>query len=280
MPSVVIPVASTRWRSEGRHLLLKSLGKLFQKWGNALNPADPPKPPAQTIPAPAPGWVKALTWIGAIVLMVGGVLVLVGGRDLWINAKPAMVADPPTKKTTHTVKTAPKRSGKSRKPASYTHDTTTERAVEDSSRSESLAIAILATGAGLLLAGGFAARITSVKLPGVEVGVAAGYQAGVQQGVQQGAAGTAKIASIAHDIGRDDLLGDPTTLAEVSKETLARTEEEAEPIAFVPRMQYFQIPDSARFGIRTGMAEDPDFERRARELLEQLDPEAERTEEP
>lgn len=119
-----------------------------------------------------PGWVIALTCIGAVVLLIVGVLVLVAGRDMWQHPGKPQVSHP-IKATLEVVK-APvkvvKKNGAThRKLSTIKRVKTVERLGRVGERSETVTLAILATGAALLLAGGFAARLTKLKLPGVEM---------------------------------------------------------------------------------------------------------------
>jgi len=173
------------------------------------------------VPIKPPFWVVALTWVGAIVLLVTGVLVLAAGRDTWNHPGSPQVSHP-TKATIEVVK-APvkvvKKHGATHRKLSTTKRVkTVERASSSSGRSETLALATLATGAALLLAGGFAARLTSIKLPGVEMNAAAisGYQAGVKAGSVAGA----RVAVAAKESGNEDVLEDKEKLVEATDITL------------------------------------------------------------
>jgi hypothetical protein len=190
-----------------------------------------PKKPAsqQVVSEDTPGWVVALTLLGATALLVVGLLVLIAGRDTWNHPGPLQVSHP-TKATFEVVKgpvKVVKRRGEThRKFSAVKRKKTVERASQGSGRSETVALATLATGAALLLAGGFAARLTSLKLPGVEMTARAAYNAGARDS----AASTAKVLAAAKESGVEDMLENEEKLTEAVNLTM-RTGIEAGSIA-------------------------------------------------
>lgn len=169
----------------------------------------------------APGWVIGLTFIGAIVLMVMGVLVLTAGWHTWEHPNRPQVTHPV--KATYEVEKKPvkvvKKKGETRRKFRIVKRVkTVERTSQAGGRSETLALAILATGAALLLAGGFAARLTRLKLPGVELEAAlSAYGAGVEAGSVVGA----HVFKAAQDSDTTDVLEDNAKLAEATTITVA-----------------------------------------------------------
>ncbi|HEX6687265.1 MAG TPA: hypothetical protein VF085_01215 [Solirubrobacterales bacterium] len=196
----------------------ETAGRKVEAAGEKIAGTAPPLPAKA---AKAPWWVVLLTFIGAAALIWVGVLVLREGHDMWVNPDPPEVSSAPTKVTSKVVKKPAQKGGnrKRKKPRSQivARSTTKEWASQDGGRSEALALATLATGAALLLAGGFAARLTSIKLPGgVELVAAAAYNAGVEAGTVS----TAQAAKVAKEGGKEDVLGDEKKLAEAGRKTL------------------------------------------------------------
>ena len=195
----------------------QSIGNAFTGLGEKIKPDESPGSPV--IPAKTPGWIVFLTFVGAAVLLTIGVLVLATGKDIWENPDPPETSLAPTKTVSKVVKKpgkklgkkAAKKTGRTRGKAQIiSREVTVERASQDGGRSETVAMATLATGAALLLAGGFAARLTKIKLPGVEMDAAAAYSAGAADGT----ATTAKVAKVAKETGKEDVLEDEGKLAE------------------------------------------------------------------
>ena len=183
-----------------------------------------PDKPADAAPAgekKLPPWAIVLTVIGAIVLLIVGALILVAGRDMWQHPGPPQVSHP-TKATYEVVKTpvkVVKRNGEVRRRLSASKRVrTVERMGQVSGRSDTVALAILATGAALLLAGGFAARLTRLKLPGVEVDAAL---SAFGSGVEVGSVAGAQVAKAAQDKKAPDVLEDKAKLAEAATITVA-----------------------------------------------------------
>jgi hypothetical protein len=206
----------------------KILGDAVVSLGEGIKP-DESKPPVA--PVKTPPWVVFLTIVGAVALLVLGALVLSAGRHIWENPDPPATSAKPTKFITKVVKKpgkklsrkARRRTGRARGKAQIVRrEVTVERASEGGGRSETVALATLATGAALLLAGGFAARLTSIKLPGVEMATVAAYNAGAVDGV----VAAAKTATVAKETGKDDVLADEGKLVEAANLALrARIEE-------------------------------------------------------
>ena len=196
----------------------KAIGDVVVSLGEGIKP-DETQPPVA--PVKTPGWVAFLTILGAIVLMTLGALVLSAGRDMLEDPQRPTTSVQPTKVVKKVVKkpgkklskkAARKAGNKRGAPQIIRREVTIERASQDSGLSEAVALAILATGAALLLGGGFAARLTSIKLPGVEMATVAAYNAGTADGV----ATTAKAATVAKQEGKEDVLTDEEKLVEAA----------------------------------------------------------------
>jgi hypothetical protein len=192
----------------------KAIGDAMVSLGEGIKPAEAesPLPPAKT-----PAWLVFLTFLGAIALLVVGTLVLVAGRDMWENPEPPTTSAQPTKVEKKVVKKPVKKGGKKQgrgRPFVISRQVTIERASQDGGRSETVGLAILATGAALLLGGGFAARLTSIKLPGVEMSAAAlsGFGAGVKAATET----SAEVVAEAQKSGKQDVLEDKDKLAEAT----------------------------------------------------------------
>ena len=161
-----------------------------------------------------PKWVIVLTFIGAAVLLIVGVLVLLAGREMWQHPGSPQVSHP-TKATLEVVKMpvkVVKKHGQThRRLGTVKRVKTVERLGQGGGRSEAVAMATLATGAALLLAGGFAARLTRIKLPGVEMDATAAFEAGSVAG--------AEVAKAAEAKGTSDVLQDKAKLVEAASIT-------------------------------------------------------------
>jgi hypothetical protein len=156
-----------------------------------------------------------LTCVGAAVLMIVGMLVLIAGWDMWQHPGHPQVSHP-TKVTFEVVKTpvkvVKKNNATHRKLSAVKRVKTVERLGQGGGRSETVALATLATGAALLLAGGFAARMTKIKLPGVEMDA--------ETLSAYSAVAGAQVADVAKEEGKQDILEDKAKLAEAAKITL------------------------------------------------------------
>jgi hypothetical protein len=205
----------------------ESIGKAVVGAGEKIKPGE--KPPDPGAPTETPGWVIFLTFVGAAVLLTMGVLVFATGKDLWENPDPPKTSVAPTKVVLKVAKKpgaklgkkARKKTGKTRGKAQVIRrEVTVEHASEGGGRSEAVALAALATGAALLLAGGFAARLTNIELPGVKVSTASAYNAGVKVGTEVGSVAGAQVAVAANESGNTALLEDKTKVVKAAKLTL------------------------------------------------------------
>lgn len=193
-----------------RSSLSKSLAKLSKRVAPEESPGLPPVATKKT-----PGWMIVLTFIGATVLMIVGTLVLIAGWNTWQHPGHPQVSHP-TKATFEVVKTPVKVIKKSgathRKLSAVKRVRTVERLGQNGGRSETVALATLATGAALLLAGGFAARLTKIKFPGVEMDA--------ETLSAYSAVAGAQVADAAKEEGKQDILEDKAKFAEAAKITL------------------------------------------------------------
>jgi hypothetical protein len=179
------------------------IGTWLTKLGEAINGEKPEKPvPSSPLRKTEP-WVIVVTTVGAIVLLILGALTLKEGKEMWTDADSPVVVNPPTKELSKVIKKRTKNDVG--KPRTTIVRRTAERKSQDGGRSTELAIAILATGAGLLLAGGLAARLSKLKLPGVELEAA--YQAGAERGLEEAVKAGAKVNAKAQEKGKQEILG-------------------------------------------------------------------------
>lgn len=189
----------------------------------------PPAPPLPGTSEETPGWIVLLTFVGAAVLMTAGVLVLLAGWNSWEHPGGPQVGHP-TKATFEVVKKPVKvvrRHGEThRRFSAVKRVKTVERASQSGGRSETVALATLATGAALLLAGGFAARLTNIELPGVKISATSAYNAGVKVGTEVGSVAGAQVAAAAKESGNTDILEDKAKLARATEITLREGVEE------------------------------------------------------
>ena len=191
--------------------------------------SKPAGPAAPSSSEETPGWIVLLTFVGAAVLLTAGILVLLAGWHTWEHPGSPQVGHP-TKATFEVVRKPVKvvrRHGEMhRKFSAVKRVKTVERASQSGGRSETVALATLATGAALLLAGGFAARLTSLELPGVKMSTKSAYNAGVKAGTEVGSVAGARVATVAKESGNTDILEDKEKLARATKITLREGVEE------------------------------------------------------
>jgi hypothetical protein len=207
-------IAVIRERVAAHMSVRESLSKSLTGLGKRVAPQQPASLPA-VAEKKTPGWIIVLTFIGATVLLIVGVLVLIAGREMWQHPGNPQVSHP-TKATFEVVK-APvkivKANGTTRRKLSAVKRVkTVERLGQGGGRSETVALATLATGAALLLAGAFAARLTKIKLPGVEMDAETLSTVSAVAGAQ--------VADAAKEEGREDVLKDKAKFAEATKITL------------------------------------------------------------
>jgi hypothetical protein len=123
-------------------------------------------------------------------------------------------------------------------------------------RNETLALALLATGAALLLAGAFAARITSIKLPGgAELAIAALQQSATVAGAALGAA--------AEKEGKTEVLKDPEKLQLGVRKLIERMD--------APSPEATALRALGAFGAETAPFSSPEqLEDKAKRVLDEI----------
>ncbi|MDQ3724476.1 MAG: hypothetical protein M3335_01065 [Actinomycetota bacterium] len=269
-----------------------ALKGLAKKLGGESPPK--PTPPAPAIPLATPLWVKLMTILGAIVLAVAGFLVLGEGLDLWREGKPPQVSERPSE-VTFTVpgEESPAASTTGNQgtsgstgvgepdgtaeppvptsaatPAKSAEQITAKWPTSSAARSETLTLALLATGAGLLLAGAFASRVTSIKLPGgtellVAAAFGAGKEEGGKEGVEKASSTTAAVASQAQKENKSEVLENPEKLALGGKKLAEQMEAPA------PQLRAFRAMES--FEAEAPSPLDPtELEEQAKRVLNEI----------
>lgn len=228
-------------------------------------------------PAPTPKWVIVMTVAGAVLLSVIGLLVLLAGYGLWKDDAPPQVADRPSEISW----TVPSQEGAETEPApadgkeaapadqkeaekqeasekaEASHDQITAKwPTGPSPRNEALALALLGTGAALLLAGAFAARITSIKLPG-------GAEFAIAALQQRKAIAAAALGAEAEKTGRTEILKDSEMLSLGVSKLI-----EQMPLS-PPDTQALRALGAYRYGVEPAPA-SPELEEGARRVLDEI----------
>jgi hypothetical protein len=227
---------------------VKKLREKFERAWKAFSEDEKPPPSKPKELVPTPFWIKVMTWVGAVVLVVMGFLVLREGLSLWKDGAPPPVAERASEITlTKPAEEAPaaNQADAPKEKAAPNEQITGKWPTSPSVRSETLSLALLGTGAALLLAGAFAARVTSIKLPGgAEMSMGAVYGSAI-----------AALSSQAQKEGKPELAEDSEKLLRGAEMLIARV----------------GVPDSRARGVRAFGTEAAFPAAQTKRVLEELE---------